>query len=426
MKRAYLEIDNEASGGGYSAGGAGSAGMSGVVPGGPGAGGSGTDVGEETAEKVSTVSGGGPGAGIEGTTATAEKAGGQVAVKDAAAQVDFDAANDAVRDPQTMKTDGGVDWSKGFLEGLRSSKMAVADGIVDYNRWATANGGDKLDAFTMFPLLQRYDATKSVAENEADERKAKRKAKWEKIGNVLQHLGNFVGTAMGAPSQSIEQAKELTARQQALEDKTKALRQAAGQNLLNVYYKDAADRRAADLNAANIGYRMQQANAHKEDQKRKDAAREDDHAVKASQKALNEERTGQIRQTAERSKELLPLEKEEKKASIAAKRASAVSSYATADKARKDSKESSEDVYKETAAWMNDQRAQNDYAAYAKKIGVEQGNSFAAPGKNLSKDAAKFFNSQMRKKYGTPRPKREIKQPKRGGTGKLITNFDGR
>lgn len=73
------------------------------------------------------------------------------------------------------------------------------------------NGDENWAVF--MPWLQKYDPDKTVEQSEKEAAKARRQAKWEQWGNLFQHIGNFFGTAIGAPSQKIESATELTERQ---------------------------------------------------------------------------------------------------------------------------------------------------------------------------------------------------------------------
>lgn len=108
--------------------------------------------------------------------------------------------------------------------------------IGAYNKWATEKGQAPLDIFQIYDLIQGKDPNKSAAQNAKDEKKAKRKERFEQVGNFLGHLGNFVGTLYGSPNQeTLESATSLSKRQQDLRDKTIALRQQTAKDYLAAY-----------------------------------------------------------------------------------------------------------------------------------------------------------------------------------------------
>lgn len=248
----------------------------------------------------------------------------------------------AARDAGTLKDTSDeqpylADWSNGFDKGLHwlwsenGQKAKPTEVIQDYNRWAKENGQDPLDAFTMYPFLTQYDPTKSIGETEAEERRRKSQEKWEQIGNVLSHVGNFIGTAIGAPNQQLETGAQLTERQRKLRDATLAQRRQSALDMLQQLNKDRADARAAELNAANINYRNNAIKmAQNKDARDAELARLNGEVLRA--RAAGEEgRAKKLEAEIDRLKQLIPVEVEEKKASAEQKRASAASSYASAD-----------------------------------------------------------------------------------------------
>lgn len=142
-----------------------------------------------------------------------------------------------------------IDWSKPYSEIEQNDqlqKMTPYDILQDFQK----NGDGNYAAF--MPWLSKYDPNKTIEQNNNDERKAANQAKWEKWGNLFQHLGNFFGTAMGAPSQKIESYAELTDRQRKLREGIDALRQKRYGDMLANIYKDRADKQAqlqAEANA---------------------------------------------------------------------------------------------------------------------------------------------------------------------------------
>ena len=158
-----------------------------------------------------------------------------------------------------------IDWSRPYAEIEQNpilQQMKPYDIMRDYQK----NGDGNWSVF--MPWLNTLgDGDKTVAANEALKKKAERQAKMEQWSNFLMHLGNFIGTTQGAPSQKIESAQELTDRQRKIREATDALR-AKGYNqmMLNIY-KDRQDKQAqmqaeaaAKANEALAAYRGSQKN----------------------------------------------------------------------------------------------------------------------------------------------------------------------
>ena len=135
-----------------------------------------------------------------------------------------------------------IDWSRPYSEIEQNpilQQMKPYDIMRDYQK----NGDGNWSVF--MPWLNTLgDGDKTVAANEALKKKAERQAKMEQWSNFLMHLGNFIGTTQGAPSQKIESAQELTDRQRKIRESTDALRaKGYDQMLLNIY-KDRKDKQA--------------------------------------------------------------------------------------------------------------------------------------------------------------------------------------
>lgn len=153
-----------------------------------------------------------------------------------------------------------IDWSRPYSEIEQNPllrQMKPYDIMRDYQK----NGDGNWSVF--MPWLNTLgDGDKTVAANEALKKKAERQAKMEQWSNFLMHLGNFIGTTQGAPSQKIESAQKLTDRQRKIREATDALRaKGYDQMLLNIY-KDRKDRQAqlqaeaaAKANEALAAYR---------------------------------------------------------------------------------------------------------------------------------------------------------------------------
>lgn len=135
-----------------------------------------------------------------------------------------------------------IDWSRPYSEIEQNpilQQMKPYDIMRDYQK----NGDGNWSVF--MPWLNTLgDGDKTVAANEALKKKAERQAKMEQWSNFLMHLGNFIGTVQGAPSQKIESAQELTDRQRKIREATEALR-AKGYNQMMVnIWKDRQDKQA--------------------------------------------------------------------------------------------------------------------------------------------------------------------------------------
>lgn len=158
-----------------------------------------------------------------------------------------------------------IDWSRPYSEIEQNPllrQMKPYDIMRDYQK----NGDGNWSVF--MPWLNTLgDGDKTVADKEALKKKAERQAKMEQWSNFLMHLGNFIGTTQGAPSQKIESAQELTDRQRKIREATDALRaKGYDQMLLNIY-KDRKDKQAqlqaeaaAKANEALAAYRGAQKN----------------------------------------------------------------------------------------------------------------------------------------------------------------------
>lgn len=153
-----------------------------------------------------------------------------------------------------------IDWSRPYSEIEQNpilQQMKPYDIMRDYQK----NGDGNWSVF--MPWLNTLGSVNTtVAANEALKKKAERQAKMEQWSNFLMHLGNFIGTTQGAPSQKIESAQELTDRQRKIREATDALRaKGYDQMLLNIY-KDRKDKQAqlqaeaaAKANEALAAYR---------------------------------------------------------------------------------------------------------------------------------------------------------------------------
>lgn len=243
----------------------------------------------------------------------------------------------------TTKTAGSeaptylADWSKvSFSDAVKSGDKPIADYMRDYNKWARANNQEPLDVFDMMQAINGNDISESYAANEKAKRKLERQQRWEQIGNVLAHLGNFVGTIAGAPSAAYESGEHLTARQQAVRD---AVQKQNGdpKNILAMIWKDRADQRARELNNANIALQGAR-KANVEGQTANQKAQSDANvALKGAQQRQadtaadeNQAQTDYIEGKNKREQELQPLKKKNIQSSTNANNARANASNASA------------------------------------------------------------------------------------------------
>ena len=149
-------------------------------------------------------------------------------------------------------------WDKGFREGYKTMPdKSIVQAIIDYNNDAKRRGKAPMDILEMWSLMHDKDISKSLAENEADEKKRARQEKFERTANVLSHLGNFVGTLFGGPSQAIESSVELTKRQQALRDKTLEQRRQANKDFFTIYQAQQAAERADAKEKREASYQQE-------------------------------------------------------------------------------------------------------------------------------------------------------------------------
>ena len=156
-----------------------------------------------------------------------------------------------------------IDWSKPYAD-IEQNPLLQQMKPYDIMRDFEKNGNGDWASF--MPWLQSLgDVDKTVAANAALQKKAERQAKWEQLGNLFQHIGNFFGTAIGAPEQKVESAQALTERQRKLREGTDALRQKGYDQMMANIWKDRANKQAqmqaeaaAKANDALAAYRGSQ------------------------------------------------------------------------------------------------------------------------------------------------------------------------
>lgn len=156
-----------------------------------------------------------------------------------------------------------IDWSKPYAD-IEQNPLLQQMKPYDIMRDFEKNGNGDWASF--MPWLQSLGGVdKTVAANAALQKKAERQAKWEQLGNLFQHIGNFFGTAIGAPEQKVESAQTLTERQRKLREGTDALRQKGYDQMMANIWKDRANKQAqmqaeaaAKANDALAAYRGSQ------------------------------------------------------------------------------------------------------------------------------------------------------------------------
>ena len=156
-----------------------------------------------------------------------------------------------------------IDWSKPYAD-IEQNPLLQQMKPYDIMRDFEKNGNGDWASF--MPWLQSLgDVDKTVAANAALQKKAERQAKWEQLGNLFQHIGNFFGTVIGAPEQKVESAQTLTERQRKLREGTDALRQKGYDQMMVNIWKERQDKQAqmqaeaaAKANEALAAYRGSQ------------------------------------------------------------------------------------------------------------------------------------------------------------------------
>lgn len=156
-----------------------------------------------------------------------------------------------------------IDWSKPYAD-IEQNPLLQQMKPYDIMRDFEKNGNGDWASF--MPWLQSLgDVDKTIAANAALQKKAERQTKWEQLGNLFQHIGNFFGTAIGAPEQKVESAQALTERQRKLREGTDALRQKGYDQMIANIWKDRANKQAqmqaeaaAKANDALAAYRGSQ------------------------------------------------------------------------------------------------------------------------------------------------------------------------
>lgn len=232
------------------------------------------------------------------------------------AAVQTPAVPEADKGGQAIEPTYQSDWSQGFFPALDTYKgrqIPIVQAISDYNKWATDTGNKPLDVMSTMAALQDRDPNKSIADNEEAERRARSNERWERIGNLLSHFGNFIGTTKGAPAMSLETGQALTARQKQLRDATIALRDKRNSAMMDAYLKDLAQKQTEkkEAQAYALALRKQEAEEKKAAIEMQLRAAKDKREVVKLQSEL-----AKTQAEINRIKELLPYEKRVKESTI--------------------------------------------------------------------------------------------------------------
>ena len=264
--------------------------------------------------------------------------------------------------------------------------------ISDYNKWATDTGNKPLDVMSTMAALQDRDPNKSIADNEEAERRARSNERWERIGNVLSHLGNFVGTtAYGAPSQQLETGLALSARQKQLRDATIALRDKRNSAMMDAYLKDLAQKQTEKKEAQ--AYALAQ---------RKQAAEEKKAAIEMQLRAAKDQREilklqselAKAQAEVNRIEELLPYEKRVKESTISRNYSSGGRRNNSAEYKNQLDKDFAEMSAKFPDALLSYEEKYGIYPYVATAIGNNGG------GKRWDDNLKRQFVAEMKRKYG--------------------------
>ena len=139
---------------------------------------------------------------------------------------------------------GGINWNANggdFFANAAEANIPIYDAIKYYDAFQRDNGGEELNPWELYARYGDKDFSKSVKQQEEENKKLERQQKWEKIGNVFNHLANLWGTMRGAPGMQLESGEALTKRQQEQVDRVKALRQVAGRRYLDALQQKRAE-----------------------------------------------------------------------------------------------------------------------------------------------------------------------------------------
>ena len=223
-------------------------------------------------------------------------------------------------------------WKEGmsWAQYAKDNDISIADAYNGYNEWARQNGKEPADVMEFLRFAQKYDVDQSVKENEKAIKKQQNQEKWERLGNLFSHIGNFIGTVHGAPDQKPENAQALKERQRVAAEFAQGKRDKAAQSYLNMYFKDreaklaqakadreaAAAERKAELDNLTLQLKQAEEERKKAEEERKQAKREEER--KAAEKKLEESQAkiDALQQKTDELKKTAPLREQKLRSEI--------------------------------------------------------------------------------------------------------------
>ena len=154
------------------------------------------------------------------------------------------AAEQEEREDSFWQKYGGVNWNANggdFFKNAAEANIPIYDAIKYYDTFQRDNGGEELNPWDVWARYGDKDFSKSIKQQEEEDKKLERQHKWEKLGDAFVSLANLWGTMRGAPSMQLESGEALTKRQQEQVDRVRTLRQAAGKRYLDALQQKKAE-----------------------------------------------------------------------------------------------------------------------------------------------------------------------------------------
>ena len=139
------------------------------------------------------------------------------------------------------------DWASGmsFNDAYKQNRHSARDIMDDQRRWAHETG-NPLNIYD-WATYPEHDPEKTKEQNEAEQKKAEKKKRWDALGTFLTHLGNAVGAAGWGGSVKLEDPVKLSDRQREIFEKTQALRRQRNKDMMDAYMKQYNTDRQARL-----------------------------------------------------------------------------------------------------------------------------------------------------------------------------------
>lgn len=139
------------------------------------------------------------------------------------------------------------DWASGmtFNDAYKQNKHNAREIMDDQRRWAQ-DTGKPLNVYD-WVTYPEHDPDKTKEQNEKEQRRAERKARWDALGTFLTHLGNAVGAAGWGGSVKLESPVRLSERQREIFERTQALRRQRNKDMMDAYMRQYNTERQARL-----------------------------------------------------------------------------------------------------------------------------------------------------------------------------------